>query len=321
VRIAVVGAGAVGGLLAARLARAGAPVALVARGDALAAIRERGLVVKDRGGEWTAHPVACGSPSELGAQDLVILATKAHALPAAAPGLAPLLERETVVASAVNGIPWWYFHGEPGSGHSPHLASVDPGGVVWNAIGPSRALGCVVHLGASSPNPGIVEHAYGLQLLLGEPDGRPSPRLEAAVEALAQAGFKSSVAADIRTEAWRKLLYNVAINPVSLVTGLACDAIHADPALRSLLASMVEEASCVAAALGRPVPVDVAQVVAGFGAIGAFRTSMLQDHDAGRAPEVEPILGAVVELAARCGVPAPNLADVLARARALTGKP
>jgi 2-dehydropantoate 2-reductase len=314
-RICVFGAGAVGGLIAARLIRAGADVSVAARGATLEAIRARGLTVRDRGGEWSVRPRDCGNPAELGPHDVVIVATKAHALAAAAESMRPLLRADTSVLSAVNGIPWWYFHGMPAWPHTPHLHSVDPGGTAWNALGAERALGCVVHLGASAPAAGVVSHAYGLQLVLGEPSGRRTPRLDSVAAALDAAGFKARVSDDIRTEIWKKLWYNMAINPVSLVAGAACDRISADPDLMALMAEMIGEGARVAAALGVKEPVNGAEQVKGFAAIGAFKTSMLQDLEAGRSVELDPILGSVVELARFANVDVPRLREVYALAR------
>jgi 2-dehydropantoate 2-reductase len=314
-RICVFGAGAVGGLIAARLARAGADVSVVARGATLQAIRERGFHVHDRSGDWNARPRACGTPAELGAQDVVIVATKAHALVAAAASLAPLLGPETTVVSAVNGIPWWYFHAIPVWPHMRHLDSVDPAGTIWNAVGPQRALGGVVHLGALSPAPGRIEHAYGLQLVLGEPSGATTPRVEAIAGALNEAGFKARVSNRIRVEVWKKLWYNMAINPVSVVCGAACDRISADAELMALMAGMMEEGVRIAAALGIDESIDPHEQVKGFAAIGAFKTSMLQDLEAGRAIELDPILGSLVELARIMKIDAPRIREIHALAR------
>jgi 2-dehydropantoate 2-reductase len=314
-RICVFGAGAVGGLIAARLARAGADVSVAARGATLEAIRARGLTVRDRGGEWNVRPRACGSPGELGAHDAVIVATKAHALAAAAGTMRPLLGADTAVLSAVNGIPWWYFHGMPTWAHARHLDSVDRSGTAWKALGPERALGGVVHLGASTPAPGVVSHAYGAQLVLGEPSGERTVRLDALAAALESAGFKARVSQDIRAEIWKKLWYNMAINPVSLVAGAACDRISGDADLMGLMAEMIDEGVRVAAAIGVEESVDGREQVKGFTAIGAFKTSMLQDLEAARPVELDPILGAVVELARLANVDVPRLREVYALAR------
>jgi 2-dehydropantoate 2-reductase len=227
----------------------------------------------------------------------------------------PLLRADTAVLNAVNGIPWWYFHGLPAWPHTRHLDSVDPSGSAWNALGAERALGCVVHLGASAPAPGVVSHAYGLQLVLGEPSGERTPRLDALTAALESAGFKARVSEDIRAEIWKKLWYNLAINPVSLVAGAPCDRISADADLMALMAEMIAEGVRVAAALGVEESVDGREQVKGFAAIGAFKTSMLQDLEAARSVELDPILGAVVELARLAGVEVPRLREVYALAR------
>lgn len=313
-RICVFGAGAVGGLLAARIARSGQLVAVVARGATKEAIEQQGIAVRDRDGAWVAKPAqVVASAAELGPQDLVFVATKAHALPAAARELAPLIADTTTVVTAVNGIPWWYFHRtafEP-----PHLACVDPGGVVWSAIGPQRTLGCVVHLGASVERPGVVHHAYGNVFVLGDPETPSSPRLDAAAGVLSRAGFRPQVSAEIRDEVWRKLWYNLAINPVSVITASACDRICADPVLRQLMSQMIRESARIAEALGVTATVDPDEQVRGIARIGAFRTSMLQDLEAGRSIELDPVLGSLVELAGRLQIEAPRLAEIHALAR------
>lgn len=312
-RIAVFGAGAVGGLVAARLARAGLEVALVTRGAALDAILRQGIRVEDREGSWCARPAAVGRARELGAADVVIVATKAHVLPEAIDDLMTLVGRDTTIVTAVNGIPWWYF---AGTAVAPEpLSSVDPGGRIWSTLGSERAVGCLVHLGASTPGPGVVRHAYGNVLVIGEPNGASSPRLAMVANMLAAAGFKPKVSEHIRDEVWRKLWYNIAINPVSVVTGATCDRICADPLLRGLLADMMAESAQVAAQLGVRATLDADAQVEGIARIGAFKTSMLQDLEAGRPIELDPVMGSVVELAERVKVPAPRLKEVYALAR------
>ena len=312
-RICVFGAGAIGGLFAARLSRSGQQVSLVARAPTKEAIEREGLRVQDREGIWTARPARLGSARELGPQDLVILATKAHALHQSAGDLAHLLHEDTTVLTAVNGIPWWYFAGQ--AIQPKPLDSVDPGGVLWNTLEPRRAVGCLVHLGAASPLPGQIAHAYGNLLVIGEPGGGESARLGKVATVLEKAGFKVRIAADIHEEVWRKLLYNVAINPVSLVTGAPCDRICADPLLRQLLGDMMREAVGVASRQGVSLSVDIEEQVAGIARIGAFKTSMLQDHEAGRSVELDPVLGSVVELAQRACLPVPRLQEIYALAR------
>lgn len=319
-RIVVVGAGAIGTLVAARLVRAGNDVGVVARGDALSAIRSRGLQVRDRDGSWTATPARAGCAADVGTCDVAIVCLKAHAIAGALSELVALRDAGTLTVFAANGLPWWYFHRHPGGTGNPHLASVDPGGAIWRAIGPERAAGAIVYAGASVVTPGEIHHAWGARLVLGAPDPCAAERLARVVETLGAAGFRATVSPDIRAEVWRKLAYNLAIGPVSLITGATCDRIASDRTLVALMEAMIGEAIDVARATGAEPGVDPAEQVRGFGAIGAFRTSMLQDIDAGRSPELEPVLGAVDELARRTAVPAHRIAEVLALARLRVGE-
>jgi len=316
-RVCVVGAGAIGGVLAGRLARADVAVSVLARGATLAALASEGVTVQDRAGSWTTRPRASGEAQPLGAQDVVVFSTKAHALPAAVAAAAPLIGPETLVVTAVNGIPWWYFEGLDGRpGPDAGLASVDPGRSVASAIPPARSVACVLHLGASVEAPGRYRHAYGNRLVLGTPRAGEAAAAHSVATILEKAGFKAEVPDDIRAEVWRKLLSNIAINPVSLILGQPCDAIASDPRVMRMMGAMMTEALAVAARFGTPLAVDIARQLAGFAAIGAFRTSMLQDLDAGRPVELDPILGAVVEMAELGAVPVPLLGAVYALARA-----
>ena len=275
VRVAVVGAGAVGGLIAARLVRAGIDVSVAARGRTLERVAERGIVVHDRDGEWSARPRHVALAGQLGPHDVVIVATKAHALAPAASDVASLTAPGGVVVSAINGLPWWYFHGLAGWKRSPHLRTVDPDGAFWNAVGPARAMGCVVHLGSSSPAPGVVKHAYGAQLVLGEPAAAPGQRTQQVADLLAAGGFKARVTDDIRVEVWRKLWSNLAINPLSLLTGAACDRISAEPDAVDLMVRMMDESALIAHALGVSEPLDSHSAGPGL-----CRHRRLQDVDA-----------------------------------------
>lgn len=314
-RIAVIGAGAIGTLVAARLARSGNEVGVVARGDALRSIRAGGLRVRDRDGTWAVTPARAGSALEVGPCDAVIVCVKAHAIAAALPDLAALRDAKTLTVFATNGVPWWYFHQHPGAAGGPHLSSVDPGGAIWRAIGPERAAGAIVYAGASVVAPGEIEHAWGTRLVLGAPDPGAADSLARVGKALGAAGFRVTTATDVRAEVWKKLAYNLAIGPVSLITGATCDRIAGEAALTGLMEAMIVEAVAVARATGTEPEIDPVEQVRGFAALGAFRTSMLQDLEAGRTPELEPVLGAVHELGARAGVPTPRIAEVLALAR------
>jgi len=322
-KICIVGAGAVGCLLAARLARTGCEVSLLARGDTLSAIQANGLRLIDRKGEYNYEISANDDGSAFGPQDYVIIATKAHSIAAALGAIEPLLGDDTAVASAVNGIPWWYFQGLAGDCPDPHLGSVDPGGTVWNAIGPERALGCVVYVASAMRAPGVVEHSHGIQFVLGEPDGSNSRRVNALSEALAAGGLRAPVTDDIRAAVWTKLWSNLNANPVSALTGGAIGELVGDPLVRQILTDIAREGRDVANALGVKLEGDPAERVAEMEGLGPFRTSMLQDMDAGKTIELDPIVGAVIDLGKRAGVATPvtELVYALTRHRAtLEGK-
>jgi 2-dehydropantoate 2-reductase len=318
VRICVFGAGAIGGLIAARLAEKGcAEVTIIARGPHLAAMQERGLVLRSEGAETVVRPRCVASAAEAGPQDYVIVTLKAHALPGAAAQMQPLMGPETAIVSAVNGIPWWYFHKHPGGLHEGHrLASVDPDGSVWRLLPPERAIGCIVYPAAEVVEPGVIEHTYGDRFTLGEPDGSRSARVNAIAEALIAAGFKAPVRPRIRDEIWVKLWGNLAFNPISALTTATLDVLVADPGQRAVARAMMVEAQGVAEALGIRFAIDVDRRIAGAAEVGAHRTSMLQDLERGRPMEIDALLGVVVELAALVGRPAPTCETVLALVRA-----
>lgn len=314
-KITVFGAGAVGGLLAARMALAGLPVAIVARGPHLAAIRERGLRLRARGGDRTVRVEATDRPEELGPQDLVIVATKGHALPAAAPGIARLLGPDTVLVPAQNGIPWWYFHraGPPFDGAAVH--AVDPDGTLLALLPPPRVVGCVVYVGAAVPAPGVVDHSSGERFVLGEPDGTMSDRLQRVATIFRDAGFEAETTPRIRDAIWLKLWGNLSVNPVSVLTQATTDRLLADPDVRRLLRLLMEEAARVAAALGVRFETTAEERLRLAEQLGAFKTSMLQDLEAGRSLETAPLLGAVAELGRKVGVATPTLDAIEALVR------
>lgn len=319
-RICVFGAGAIGGLVGARLARAGvADVSLVARGAHLEAMRANGLRVTQAGETYTVRPRATDDPRELGHQDFIILTLKSHALPGIAEALAPLIGPETVLLFGQNGLPWWYFykHGGHFDGHA--LESVDPGGRLWRTLGPERALGAVIWQAAGLGAPGHVVHGFGDRLTIGEPSGEISDRARRLSTLLEQAGVKCPVSADLRNEIWLKLWGNLSFNPVSVLTGGTLEALARDPGTRTVLAAMMEEARAVGAALGVVFTVSVEERLDMAAKVGAHRSSMLQDVDAGRPTELEALLGAVIELAQMTGIATPTLKLVydLARFRVL----
>ncbi|WP_144185272.1 2-dehydropantoate 2-reductase [Elioraea rosea] len=317
-RICIFGAGAIGGLMAARLAaKDAAEVTIIARGPHLAAMQEKGLVLRSDGEEITVRPRCVASAAEAGEQDYVVVTLKAHSLPAAAEQMQPLLGPDTAIVSAVNGIPWWYFHKHPGGQHEGHrLSSVDPDGSVWRLLPPERAIGCIVYPAAEVVEPGVIEHTYGDRFTLGEPDGSRSPRVSAISEALIAAGFKAPVRPKIRDEIWVKLWGNLAFNPISALTTSTLDTLTADAGQRGVARAMMLEAQAVAEALGIRFAIDVDKRIAGAAEVGAHRTSMLQDLERGRPMEIDALLGVVVELAALVGRPAPICETVLALVRA-----
>ncbi len=316
-RICIVGAGAVGCLLAARLARTDCELSLLARGDTLRAIQRRGLQLIDRKGEHRYEINTTDDPSALGPQDHVIVATKAHTIAKALDAITPLLGPKTAVATAVNGIPWWYFYGLDYL--RPHLDSVDPAGVVWNALGPERALGCVVYVASAMREPGLVDHTHGVQFVLGEPDGASSERVTALSDALVAGGLRAPVSDDIRAAVWAKLWGNLNANPVSALTGATIGEMVSDPSVRQILIDIAQEGFEVASAMGVSLEGDPAARVKEMDGLGDFRTSMLQDMDASKDIELDPIVGAVAELGRLNGVPTPviDLVYALTRKRAL----
>lgn len=306
-KVCIVGAGAIGGFIGTRLARAGqAQVCALARGATLAALRTHGWRLRMGGELLQAPATASDSAAELGAQDLVIVALKGQALPALAPALAPLLGPGTVVLPAMNGVPWWFLRGVAGVGEAP-LESVDPGGVIGAAIPFASVLGGVVHASTSTAEPGLVEHRMGQGLIVGEPAGGVSERAQRVAALLAHAGFEATASANIRQDVWYKLWGNLTINPVSAITGATADRILDDPLVRAFCSAAMGEVAAIGARIGCAIaqsPEDRHQITR---KLGAFRSSMLQDVQAGRAIELDAIVGAVHEIARRIGQPAPNV--------------
>jgi len=316
-RICIFGAGAIGGLMAAKLALRGeAEVTVIARGPHLAAMQANGLRVLSEGQEVVARPRCVATAEEAGPQDYVVVTLKAHSLPGAAAQMQPLLGPETAVVSAVNGVPWWYFHGTGGAHEGRVVESVDPGGAVSRLLPPARAIGCIVYPAAEVTAPGVIEHSYGDRFSLGEPDGARSPRAQALSEALIAAGFKAPVRPRIRDELWVKLWGNLAFNPISALTTATLDALIGDDGQRGVARTMMLEGQRVAEALGVRFAIDVDKRIAGAAEVGAHKTSMLQDLERGRPMEIEALLGAVVELAELVGEPVPTCRTVLALVRA-----
>jgi 2-dehydropantoate 2-reductase len=279
-------------------------------------MRENGVKLISEGTEQIVHPRCVESAEEAGPQDYVLVTLKAHSLPSAAKQMQPLLGPDTAIVSAVNGIPWWYFHGLGGAYEGRIVQSVDPDGQVSALLPPSRAIGCIVYPAAEVTAPGVIEHSYGDRFSLGEPDGSRSPRAQALSEALIAAGFKAPVRPKIRDELWVKLWGNMAFNPISALTTATLDVLTGDEGQRGVARAMMLEGQRVAEALGVRFAIDVDKRIAGAAEVGAHKTSMLQDLERGRPMEIEALLGAVVELADWVGEAAPISRTVLALVRA-----
>lgn len=306
-RLCVFGAGAVGGYLAVLLARAGVDVTVVARGAHLAAIRERGLKLLAGGDAAGVEIPATDAPASLGKQDVVVVTLKAHAIPAAVDGIRSLLDRHSIVVSAVNGIPWWYFHGLDSPFGERHVESVDPGGVVWNGIGPERAIGCVVYPSVEVVEPGVVRHLSDNRMILGEPHGDRSERVVQLASLFMAAGLKAPVRSRLRNDIWMKLWGNLAFNPLSALTRATLDALATDPGTRRIARAMMREGQAVGEALGARFAIDIERRIDGAAAVGAHRTSMLQDLDLGRPLETDALVGAVQELGALTRIETPTI--------------
>ncbi|MCP5371363.1 MAG: 2-dehydropantoate 2-reductase [Hyphomicrobiales bacterium] len=314
-RICIYGAGAIGGYLGARLALAGldgVETALVARGPHLAAMRANGLTLEQGGETRTAPVTATDDPAQLGPQDYVIVTLKAHSVPAAVPAMQPLLGPDTAVVFAVNGLPWWYFHGLDGRHAGTRLATVDPGNVQWDGIGPERAIGCVVYTAAEVSAPGVIRHIDLDRFSLGEPSGERSARVQRLSKILIAAGVSAPVRPRIRDEMWIKLWGNCSLNPISALTGATIEQMCRDPDVRAVLRAVMLEAQAVGESLGVRFAIDVDKRIAGAQAVGAHRTSMLQDLERGRPMEIDALVGAVAEVARLTGTPTPTLDTVLA---------
>lgn len=311
-RIVIAGAGAIGGYIGARLVRAGADVVLFARGAHLQAMQTRGLRVVGEGEEFEVKPQATGEIGAIGRADVVFLGVKAHSLTALAPQLTPLFGPDTVVVSTQNGIPWWYFQNHGGQFDGLRLERLDPGGVIASAIEPRRIVGSLAYFATDIVEPGVIHHTEGNRISFGEPDGSRSERLKKITEPLVAAGFRCPITTRFRHEVWVKLLGNVAFNPISALTGATLDRMLRHPDTNRLIRDVMTETGEVAGRLGIELPVSIDQRMAGAEKVGAHKTSMLQDREAGRPMEIEAVVGAVVELGERLGVPLPATRAVYA---------
>lgn len=314
-RVGIVGAGAIGGYIGTRLAAAGNEVSALARGATLQALRQHGWRVQQHDGLLQA-PVASASDdaTALGVQDLLVIAVKAPSLAAVAEQIAPMIGPGTLILPAMNGVPWWFGYGVEGLGEKP-LDSVDPGGRIAAALPFDQVIACVVHASTSMPEPGLVKHSMGKGLIIGEPQGGLSPRAERVAALLTQAGFDAQAVADVRYHLWYKLWGNLTMNPVTAITGATVDRVLDDPLARKFCTDAMLEAQAVGARVGCPIdqtPQDRHVITR---KLGAFRTSMLQDVQAGRQMELDGIVTAVHEIAQRIGVPTPTIDSLLGLAR------
>jgi 2-dehydropantoate 2-reductase len=314
-RIAVFGAGAIGGLLGARLAASGADVTFIARGPHLAAMQANGVRLRSGGETITVHPRCLADAAEAGEQDYVIVTLKAHSLPAAAPQVARMMGERSALVTGINGVPYWYFYGLEGPFRDRRIEAVDPGGRLWDVLPPEQVIGCVVYPAAEVVEPGVIEHSYGDRFSLGEPDGSRSERVERLSKTLIGAGFKAPVRPRIRDEIWVKLWGNMTFNPVSALTMATLDRITGAPDLRAVCRAMMLEGRAVGEALGARFAIDIEKRIDGAAEVGEHKTSMLQDLERGRPMEIDALLGAVVELGGMAGVPMPISEAVLALVR------
>lgn len=310
-KICIVGAGAVGGFLGSRLSSCGHQTSAIDVGKTLAALRTHGWRLETDSGIESYPVTAAASAAELGPQDLVIMAVKGHTIPIVASAIAPLLGPETMVMTAINGVPWWFFDGLNGTLAGATLTSVDRHGDLRAKIPSSRVIGCVVFATCSVPEPGITRHGSGNRLILGEALGGTSPRLAALVEVLKQAGFQAASSECIQRDIWYKLWANMTMNPVSALTGATCDLILKDPLLHDFCLAVMSEAAAIGERIGCPIRQSAEERNADTLGLGIFKTSMLQDVEAGKPLEIDGLLAVVIEIAKRVGVPAPNAAALL----------
>jgi len=317
VKIVIAGAGAIGGYIGARLARAGADVTLFARGPHLQAMRDHGLRVEGAEESFEVRPQVTGSLESIGAADVVFLGVKAHSLTDLAPRLAPLFHDDTVVVSTQNGIPWWYFQRHGGELEGLTLERVDPGGVIATAIEARRVIGSIAYFATEIEKPGVVRHIEGNRISFGEPDGTKSERCTRVAQALIAAGLRCPVSTRFRQEIWVKLLGNIAFNPISALTGGTLVRIATHPETSALVRDVMKETEAVAQRLGLELPISIDQRIAGAAKVGEHKTSMLQDVEAGRPMELDAVVGAVIELGDRLGISMPATRAVYACAALL----
>lgn len=314
-RICIVGAGAIGGFIGARLAAAGAGTSALARGATLRALRTHGWRLESAGGSLTAPVRVSDDPAELGEQDVVVIAVKTVALASAVGALAPLLGPDTAVVTAMNGLPWWFFDGFGGPYEGLRLNSVDPGGTIAAAVPIERVIGCVVHVACSVPEPGVVRHGAGDRFILGEPSGRPSDRVRSLAAWFGRAGLTATVPESIRQAIWYKLWGNMTMNPVSVLTGATSDLILDDELVNAFCRSVMTEAAAIGTRIGCPIEQSPQDRNAVTRRLGTMKTSMLQDAEAGKPLELDVLLTATREIGATVGEPTPYIDALLGLTR------
>ncbi len=311
-KICIYGAGAIGGYLGVQLALAGEDITLIARGPHLEAMQKNGLKLRIGDEERIAKPRCTDDPATVGPQDYVFVTLKAPSAVAIAGQIDPLLGPNTAVVTAVNGIPWWYFYGIDGPWRDYQLKSIDPDGEQWKLIGPDRAIGCVVYPACEIPEPGVVQHISGDRFVLGEPDGEKKERVLRLSAALINAGFKAPVRTNIRNEIWVKLWGNLCFNPISALTHATLDVIATDIGTQQVARNMMLEAQSIGEKLGVRFGIDVDRRIAGAAAVGAHKTSMLQDLERGRSMEIDALITVVKEMGLLTKVETPTIDLVLA---------
>src|SRR6059058_3448388 len=304
-KVCIYGAGAIGGWIGVKLARAGCEVSVVARGATLEALQQHGLRMQLAGETLTVPVKASASPADLGVQDLVVVAVKAPAMADVAKAIRPLLGPDTMVLTAMNGVPWWFFQGFGGEYQGKRLEAVDPDGSIAEAIPAQHIIGCVVHASCALSGPGFVQHHFGNGLIIGEPSGAKSQRVQQLAALLEKAGFTTTLSGQIQKDAWYKLWGNMTVNPVSALTGATTDLILNDDLVRGFISAVMLEAREIGGRVGIPIaqqPEDRHQVTR---KLGAFKTSMLQDVEAGKPVELDALVTVVRELGTLTGVPTP----------------
>ena len=313
--VCVFGAGAIGVLIGTRIARTGTPVSAIARGAVGAALRKHGLRLKSGDALVTAPVRVAEDPAELGVQDLVIVAVKGPSLAGVAARIGPLLGPRTMVLTAMNGVPWWFFQGFGGAYAGTRIQAIDPDGRIEAAIPGGHVIGCVVHATCSVPERGLTQHGFGNQLIIGEPVGGTSERVSALAALLERAGFEAPVSACIQADIWYKLWGNMTMNPVTAITGATGDRVLDDPLVNRFCQTVMAEAAAIAAKIGCPIAQSGEDRNAITRKLGAFRTSMLQDVEAGRPVEIDVLLTAVREIGGKVGIATPNIDALLGLAR------